>query len=110
MMIQGFEFSDAGRHYTCTVEGRKGADEAWWWFAVSGDGQRYAPFLASKSDTRASVQERVVAFYLNRLFQLTQPTRRGAHWGKRPTPAAGAPPVGAPAVAAPPAAAPEAKQ
>lgn len=83
-MIQGFEFNDAGRAYSCTVEERKGAGESWWWFAVSGDGQRYAPFVAAKSDTRATVQERVVAFYLNRLFQLSQPTRRGAHWGKRP--------------------------
>jgi hypothetical protein len=85
-LIQGFEFSDAGRTYTCTVEERKGAGESWWWFAVSGDGQRYAPFVATKGDTRSSVQERVVAFYLNRLFQLTQPTRRGSHWGKRPDP------------------------
>jgi hypothetical protein len=98
-MIQGFEFSDAGRTYTCTVEERKGADESWWWFAVSGDGQRYAPFVAAKADTRASVQERVVAFYLNRLFQLTQPTRRGAHWGKRPDPK----PAAAPAAELPPA-------
>ena len=88
-MIQGFEFNDAGRAYSCTTEERKGAGESWWWFSVSGDGQRYAPFVALKSDTRASVQERVIAFYLNRLFQLSQPTRRGAHWGKRPgTPAA----------------------
>jgi hypothetical protein len=92
-MIQGFEFSDAGRTYTCTVEERKGADESWWWFAVSGDGQRYAPFVAAKADTRASVQERVVAFYLNRLFQLTQ------HWGKRPDPK----PAAAPAAELPPA-------
>ena len=86
-MIKGFEFVDAGRSYSCTVEERKGADESWWWFAVSGDGQRYAPFIASNSDTRSSVQERVIAFYLNRLFQLTQPTQRGSHWGKRNIPA-----------------------
>ncbi len=88
-MIKGFEFKDGTRTYTCTIEQQKGADEAWWWFAVSGDMQRYAPFRAVNDDTRASVQERIVAFYTNRLFQLTQPTQRGSHWGKR-TPAPGA--------------------
>lgn len=85
-MIQGFEFTDGGRSYTCTLEGRHGADESWWWFAVSGDSQRYAPFIAAKGDTRASVQERVVAFYLNRLHQIAQPMQRGSHWGRRPAP------------------------
>jgi hypothetical protein len=92
-MIKDFEFQDGGRSYSCTVEAQKGAGaESWWWFAVSGDQQRYAPFRAAASDTRASVQERVVAFYNNRLFQLTQPTQRGSHWGKRNVPAPAAPP------------------
>ncbi len=91
-MIKDFEFQDGGRSYSCTVEAQKGGAESWWWFAVSGDQQRYAPFRAAASDTRASVQERVVAFYNNRLFQLTQPTQRGSHWGKRNVPAPAAPP------------------
>lgn len=83
-MIGSFEFQDAGRHYTCTVERQRDAGaEAWWWFAVSGDQQRYAPFRAAKGDTRADVQARIVEFYANRLFRLTQPTERGSHWGKR---------------------------
>ena len=87
-MIKGFEFVDSGRSYNCTVEMRNGAeDDAWWWFAVSGDGQRYAPFRAAKDDTRGTVQDRIVQFYTNRLFQLTQPTQRGSHWGKRNVPA-----------------------
>jgi hypothetical protein len=99
-MINGFEFKDDGRTYTCTVEVRNGpAPESWWWFAVSGDQQRYAPFRAAKGDTQASVTERVVQFYTNRLFQLTQPTVRGGHWNKRSaaTPAA-APPAAPEAV------------
>jgi hypothetical protein len=92
-MIKGFEFEDGGRAYACTIEERKGTDaESWWWFSVSRDAQRYAPFQALSSDTRASVQERVVAFYTNRLFQLTQPTQRGSHWGKRNIPAKAAAP------------------
>lgn len=87
-MINGFEFQDDGRKYTCTVEEQDGVDgESWWWFAVTGDAQRYAPFRAAKSDTRGSVQKRIAEFYANRLFQLTQPTVRGGHWAKRGAPA-----------------------
>jgi hypothetical protein len=87
-MIKAFEFTDDGRTYTCTVEELAGpVSESWWWFAVTGDQQRYAPFRAQKSDTQASVRKRVVEFYENRLFQLTQPTVRGAHWAKRKAPA-----------------------
>lgn len=86
-MIKGFEFEDAGRAYQCTVESRPGPErESWWWFAVSGDAQRYAPFRAAAGDTRTSVQERVVAYYANRLFQLSQPRERGGHWGSRRPP------------------------
>jgi hypothetical protein len=83
-MIKEFEFEDSGRSYTCTIEKRRGtSDEFWWWFSVTGDAQSYAPFEAAKSDTRASVQERVLKFYTNRLFALSQPTQRHSHWGKR---------------------------
>lgn len=50
---------------------------------MSGDAQNYAPFQAEKGDTRASVQERVLEYYNNRLFQLAQPVQRGAHWTNR---------------------------
>jgi len=80
-MIKGFEFKDGDKTYVCSVE------ESWWWFSVSGDPQRYAPFRAVSSDTRTSVQERVVAFYTNRLFQLAQPRERGGHFGSRKRPA-----------------------
>jgi hypothetical protein len=45
--------------------------------------QNYAPFQAEKGDTRANVQERVLEYYNNRLFQLAQPVQRGAHWTNR---------------------------
>lgn len=53
--------------------------------------QSYAPFQAQKGDTQASVQERVVAFYNSRLYQLSQPTQRGSHWSRRTPPAKPAP-------------------
>lgn len=94
-MIKGFEFTAGERHYVCTVETQRGAEsDPWWWFAVSGDAQRYAPFRAVGSDTRTTVQERIVAFYTHRLHQLTLPRERGAQFGsRRPTPRPAATPA-----------------
>ena len=90
-MVEEFGFKDGTRTYTCTVEAQRAAPtDKWWWFAVTGDAQRYAPFRAARGDTRESVQERIVQFYNDRLFALTQPTQRGSHWGKRNAPGAAA--------------------
>ncbi len=84
-MLNGFEFEDDGRTYSCSIEAQKTpVKESWWWFEVSGDAQRYAPFRAAGSDTKAQVRKKIVEFYKNRLFALTQPTQRGAHWGRKP--------------------------
>ena len=84
-MIKGFQFQADARSYTCTVEARAGSkNEFWWWFEVSGDPQRYAMFQAAEGDTRPSVQERVIAFYANRLWKLAQPAQqRPSQWRKR---------------------------
>lgn len=111
-MINGFEFQDAGRTYVCTVEARNGdPEDSWWWFSVTSDAQRYAPFRAASVDTRQSVRDRVVAFYEHRRFMLTQPTVRPGAWQKKPAVEAAKPEVAAePAkVAAKPAAKPIAK-
>ena len=56
-MISGFDFEDGGRKYTCTVEQHQAAAvDSWWWFGVTSDRQRYAPFRAASGDTRTSVQ------------------------------------------------------
>ncbi len=94
-MIKGFEFEAGGRHYCCTIEPRV-AGEDWWWFSVSRDPQRYAPFQVGSSDTRASVQARVVAFYDERIFRLSQPRDSRSHWGSRKS-ASSAPAVTPPA-------------
>lgn len=84
-MIKGFSFSADGRQFECTTEERRGTPgEFWWWFTVSGDAQSYAPFEAKAGDTRDSVQERVLAFYRNRIARLAEPTVRGGQWGQRP--------------------------
>lgn len=70
-----FEFVDGGRSYTCRVEeGSSGREDAWWWFGVSGDSGRYAPFRADVGDTEASVRARIVAYYEGHL------ARRGWIW------------------------------
>lgn len=67
-MLDAFEFVDGGRTYSCRVaEQRRGDAQAWWWFGVSGDGNRYAPFRAERADTEASVRSRIVTYYEDRL-------------------------------------------
>jgi len=76
---EAFDFEDGGRAYQCHVEEqeRRGCGEAWWWFGVSGDDNRYAPFRADTGDTEVSVRSRVVAYYEDRV------SRRGAGWQDR---------------------------
>lgn len=63
-----FEFVDGGRCYSCHVEERAdGRADAWWWFGVKGDQNRYAPFRAEADDTESSVQRRIVAYYEDRM-------------------------------------------
>ena len=100
-MIQGFDFEYDGRKFTCTVEAPwKTSDDAWWWFTVSNDDRhRYAPFRASKGDTRASVRERIVKYYVDLLERRAAPTpsywRRGAPEKPAVSGAAAAPPAAA---------------
>jgi hypothetical protein len=96
-MLKPFTFEEGGRTYECAVEKARPPREGhWWWFAVSGDGQRYAPFEALPGDTRDSVRLRVVAYYTERLVRLATPYTRGPfdRSGAR-TPAAAASPAAA---------------
>ena len=75
-MTGAFEFVDGGRTYECRIEEPyRGRKEAWWWFAVAGDRNRYAPFRADIGDTQDSVRARIIAYYEDRV------ARRGwAEW------------------------------
>jgi hypothetical protein len=78
-MISAFDFEDGGRKYTCTIEQHQAVpSDAWWWFGVTSDRQRYAPFRAASGDTRNSVQTRIVAYYDSVL------ARRAMHLPYRP--------------------------
>jgi hypothetical protein len=90
---QEFEFVDSGRKFTCSVEvpSRTGMTP-WWWFRVDGgENTRYAPFEASATDTRQSVQTRIIAYYEQLLAIKARPAYQKPAWKKpeRPAPAAG---------------------
>lgn len=63
MHVRSFDFEEGGRAYTCRVEQRNALADAWWWFAVSGDAQRYAPFRATADDTKSAIQWRIAVYY-----------------------------------------------
>jgi len=77
---QSFSFEDAGRTFACRVEeARTPHTTAWWWFTVSSDNYRYAPFHADAADTEDSVRSRIVSYYdtlLVRRAAPRQPWRR----------------------------------
>ena len=73
-MIGPFAFEHGGRKYTCAAEERTAAPAGtWWWFAVSHDQQRYAPFEAAAGDTQQSVRSRIVAYYEHLQWARAQP-------------------------------------
>jgi hypothetical protein len=82
-MLDEFQFEADERVFSCYVAtlGRK-SEESWWWFSVSGDSNRYAPFRRLTSDTPADVQYRVVAYYRDRLAPRAAPLYRGWHQRK----------------------------
>jgi hypothetical protein len=83
------DFINDGRTFSCSVAPRSASETAlWWWFRVSSDGSRYAPFLASSDDTPASIQSRIVAYYDDLLARRAAPSV--PRW-QRARPAAAAP-------------------
>jgi len=83
-VIKEFEFVDAGRKFFCSVEapGQRGMPP-WWWFRLdNGTSTRYAPFEASASDTKQSVQARIVAYYAELLAIEARPVHQRPVWRK----------------------------
>ncbi len=92
-MTGSFTFVHDNRTYNCSREQLNGPQsESWWWFTVSNDGNRYAPFHAAARDTKASVQTRIVEYYANHLAHRAMTDRE--HWARR-SKAAGAARAGA---------------
>ena len=81
-MLRSFSFVHDNRTYNCQRdEPQTNGADSWWWFTVSHDGNRYAPFHAMSRDTRASVQDRIVAYYANHLAHRAMTDRE--HWARR---------------------------
>ena len=91
-MIGPFKFEEGGRTFTCHIEEPRAARaDAWWWFGVSGDQHRYAPFTAAKGDTQDNVRTRVIAYYADLLARRAMPAEARGHWARRGKTAAPAP-------------------
>lgn len=107
-MIEGFEFIDGDRTFTCSVEKAPAVgNEAWWWFTVSTDDrQRYAPFRATPRDTQKTIRARIVAYYDELLERRAAPAT--PYWRRGPQQNAQAKPA-VPAVVEAPAPAKDAK-
>ncbi len=58
--------------------------EAWWWFGVSGDKQRYAPFRAVAGDTQYAIQSRISLYYRELMARRAMPA---VPWHRRGRPA-----------------------
>jgi len=85
MFVGTFEFEEDGRVYRCCVEGERSARTgAWWWFDVSGDAQRYAPFHPEPGDTKNSVRARIVSYYNALLVRRAMPPAPRHVPGRRP--------------------------
>ncbi len=88
-MVDAFEFESDGRTFTCTREApRKARAEAWWWFDVTGDKNRYAPFQTAPDDTQAGVRSRIIAYYADLLERRSRPPVPRQHWANRTKPQA----------------------
>jgi hypothetical protein len=58
----------------------------WWWFRVdTGESTRYAPFEALSTDTKKSVQPRIVAYYEQVLAIKARPVHQRPIWRKPET-------------------------
>jgi hypothetical protein len=80
-LTDGFEFDQAGRVFTCSVEPSSSTGgEAWWWFRVSTErsAQRYAPFRHTAGDILSDVQSRIVAYYDDLVARRAMPAV--PHW------------------------------
>ena len=75
---------DAGRKFFCKVEAPLHAGmPPWWWFRLdTSESTRYAPFEALPTDTKQSVQPRIVAYYEQVLAIKARPVHQRPVWRK----------------------------
>ncbi|HVZ49483.1 MAG TPA: hypothetical protein VG916_11910 [Gemmatimonadaceae bacterium] len=82
-MQKQLTFEHGGRTYTCTVETQRSTPtEPRWWFAVTGDQQRYSPIEATSRDTASSVKARIIEYYERHLKILAEPPAVRSQFGQ----------------------------
>ena len=96
-VTKDFEFVDGGRTFFCSVEvPRQAGMRLWWWFRLdTSESTRYAPYEASTTDTKESVQARIIVYYAALLATEARPAYQRPVWQKPARPAVPAE-VGAP--------------
>jgi hypothetical protein len=83
-VIAAFTFEEDNRTFGCRVEtGRTEGAQPWWWFSVSGDDHRYAPFQCDAADTIESVQLRIASYYRALLERRALPLDLRTTWQLR---------------------------
>jgi hypothetical protein len=96
-VIKDFDFVDGANKFFCSIEvPGQTAMPPWWWFRIEGGtGTRHAPFEARATDTKQSVQTRIIAYYAELLAIEARPAYQRPAWRKpeRPTPVGESVPV-----------------
>src|SRR5919201_4594319 len=62
-MLLPFTFEADDRTFVCQIEEGRTQVRQWWWFTVSGESHRFAPFQPKADDTLESVRSRVLSYY-----------------------------------------------
>jgi hypothetical protein len=82
--MKEFDFVDEGRTFHCSIEVPSQAGMApWWWYRLdTAQTTRYAPFEAAASDTKKSVQARIIAHHAEVLAIAARPAYQKPAWRK----------------------------
>jgi len=82
--LSAFTFEADDRTFGCGIEvGRSEDAQSWWWFSVTGDSHRYAPFQPDTGDTTENVQARVLSYYRALLTRRSLPLDARSSWELR---------------------------
>jgi hypothetical protein len=90
--MEFMEFESEGRTLTCRSASSPATPGMnWWFYAVTGESQRYAAFRTEPSDTPENLRPRILAAYAKVLADRARPQEFRPRWS-RPAPAAEAAP------------------
>ena len=83
-MLDTFTFQADNLTFACRIEkGRAEGAQPWWWFTVTGEAHRFAPFRPEVEDTVETVRARVLAYYRALVARRDLPLDRRSSWELR---------------------------